>query len=88
MGIIIGITPRLHTKPPSGIITAEPRGHEIKAWLDLHPEVTHFAVLDDDCDMDGVEDHHIKTSLRTGGLCREHIARTLSLLGIPHVPTT
>lgn len=27
------------------------RGHEIKAWLDKHPEVTKYAILDDDGDM-------------------------------------
>jgi len=27
------------------------RGREIKAWLDLHPEVTKYAILDDDSDM-------------------------------------
>jgi hypothetical protein len=27
------------------------RGHEIKAWLDDHIEVTHYAIVDDDCDM-------------------------------------
>lgn len=27
------------------------RGKEIKAWLDAHPEVTRYAILDDDSDM-------------------------------------
>ncbi len=27
------------------------RGDEIKAWLDTHPEVTQYAILDDDNDM-------------------------------------
>lgn len=27
------------------------RGHEIKAWLDDHPEVTNYCIVDDDCDM-------------------------------------
>ena len=27
------------------------RGHEIQAWLDEHPEVTRYAILDDDSDM-------------------------------------
>lgn len=27
------------------------RGNEIKAWLDDHPEVTKYAILDDDSDM-------------------------------------
>ena len=36
------------------------RGQEIREWLDLHPEVTHFVVFDDDTgDMDEVEDHFV-----------------------------
>ncbi len=27
------------------------RGHEIQAWLDAHPEVTHYAIVDDMDDM-------------------------------------
>ena len=27
------------------------RGHEIQEWLDKHPEVTRYAILDDDSDM-------------------------------------
>lgn len=38
---IFDITPNLGTI----------RGEEIKAWLDAHPEVTKYAILDDDSDM-------------------------------------
>ena len=37
------------------------RGEEIKAWLDAHPEATHYAILDDDSDMDVVMDGFFKT---------------------------
>jgi len=33
------------------MITAGVRGHEIQAWLDKHPEVERYAILDDDSDM-------------------------------------
>ena len=33
------------------MITSGVRGHEIQAWLDQHPEVTRYAILDDDSDM-------------------------------------
>lgn len=29
----------------------EPRGKEIKAWLDKHPEISHYVIVDDDSDM-------------------------------------
>lgn len=38
---IDGITPVLHTT----------RGNEIQAWLDNHPEVERYAILDDDTDI-------------------------------------
>ena len=38
---ILGTTPVLHTV----------RGEEIKAWLEAHPDVTRYAILDDDSDM-------------------------------------
>lgn len=28
-----------------------PRGNEIQAWLDAHPDVTQYAIVDDDADM-------------------------------------
>lgn len=32
-------------------LSNESRGKEIQAWLDIHPEVTKYAILDDDTDM-------------------------------------
>jgi hypothetical protein len=40
-GTYVGITGRRRTL----------RGEEIKDWLDIHPEYTNFAILDDDSDM-------------------------------------
>jgi hypothetical protein len=38
-------------KTPTDWRPHQTRGHEIKAWLDNHVEVTHYAIVDDDCDM-------------------------------------
>lgn len=43
----IDVTPRLF----NGIYAPMERGHEIKDWLDRHPEVTRYAILDDNSDM-------------------------------------
>jgi hypothetical protein len=43
---ILGETP-FDIEPPEGFNSAR-RGHEIQAWLDSHPEVTKFIILDDD----------------------------------------
>jgi len=43
------------------------RGKEIKAWLDMHPEVTKYAILDDDSDMLPEQlPNFFKTSWKTG----------------------
>lgn len=47
----------------------EVRGNQIKDWLDDHPEVTHYAILDDDEDMLPEQmPHLILTSKRNGFL--------------------
>lgn len=47
---VIGITPWLQQK----------RGLEIQTWLNKHPEVTNFVILDDDDDMDHLSNRLIK----------------------------
>jgi len=54
------------------------RGKEIKLWLAQVP-VDGFVILDDDSDMDGLEDHLVKTSFKTG-LTRKHIEKAKKLL--------
>jgi len=42
------------------------RGEEIRDWLKRHPEVTHYAVLDDDSDMDVVYENYFQTDSYDG----------------------
>jgi len=43
------------------------RGHEIQDWLDRHPEVTNYVIIDDDSDMlDSQKDHFVHTSFLHG----------------------
>lgn len=43
------------------------RGSEIKEWLDEHPEVTNYVIIDDDNDMlDEQEPHFVQTSWYDG----------------------
>jgi hypothetical protein len=55
------------------------RGHEIQAWLDLHPEVDRFVILDDDNDMLHLDCYLVKTDLSIG-LTQEDAGRALSVL--------
>lgn len=56
-GSIIDITPRFQ---------GEERGHEIQDWLNRHPEVTKFVILDDDADMVHLMPHLVQTDSRNG----------------------
>ncbi len=57
----IDITPQLQRT------ATDPRGIEIKAWLDAHPDVTKYAILDDDSDMLPEQmENFFKTSWQTG----------------------
>jgi Swiss Army Knife RNA repair-like protein len=70
---IVAKTPVLHSSN---------RGEEIRAWLDTHPGVTHFAIIDDDADAGdcGLRDHFVRTTFQRG-LEMAHVDRLLQLLG-------
>lgn len=55
------------------------RGHEIQRWLSEHPEVTSFAILDDDTDMAHLYDRLVLTDCEDG-LQAEHVERLVVLL--------
>jgi HAD domain in Swiss Army Knife RNA repair proteins len=71
---------RVKTATPPKSERLEQRGDQIRDWLDEHPEVDSFIVLDDDSDMDLVRDRHIKTSFHEGGLQPEHVERAIAML--------
>ena len=75
---VIDITPTdLHRNKELDHI---PRGLEIRTWLDAHPEVTSFVVLDDDNDMEEVWDHFIQTDSDLG-ITQENVDQAVRILG-------
>ena len=57
------------------------REEEIKAWLDVHPEVTAFAVLDDRVlSADFLDGHFVKTANYRDGLDEAAAAKAIALL--------
>lgn len=56
---VIGVTP---------ISKNRRRGDEIHTWLELHPDVTGFIILDDDSDMDPYLDKLVKCNPNVGFL--------------------
>lgn len=89
-GRIIGTTPQLFEDLPVPPLAnghqpykRAPRGREIRAWLsEFDGDVTGFVVLDDDCDMEGVEDHfvHVDGYL---GLTRDDVREAQRILREP-----
>ncbi len=67
---IVGVTPDLHGRQ---------RGHEIQSWLDEHPDVEAFAIVDDNSDMAHLLPHLVQTSFDTG-LQDEHVERVVQML--------
>lgn len=60
---------------------AEIRGVQIAEWLQAHPEVDTYVILDDDSDMlDEQKERFVKTNFREGFLF-EHYMRLTHLLG-------
>ena len=56
------------------------RGAEIKAWLDNHPEVEKFVILDDDeLQIEEYLHYHVKTTFKYG-LTREKAAEAIKIL--------
>lgn len=64
---ILGITPVLWKN-------GEVRGDEIQAWLNEHPDVSRFAIVDDDSDMAHLQSHLFKTTWEKG-LQFEHVSK-------------
>lgn len=48
---VIDVTPAFRWVKHKQELGESTRGHEIEDWLERHPEVTHYAIIDDDSDM-------------------------------------
>lgn len=61
------------------------RGTAIKKWLDKHPHVQKWIVLDDEIFVDyiecGIIPHLVQTNFYAGGLSLSHVEKSISLLG-------
>jgi len=65
--LLLDQTPSLGLTPEERVGAHTHRGREIQAWLDEHPEVTKYAILDDDSDMlESQQPNFFKTSWQTG----------------------
>lgn len=78
---VIGRTPSGGSgSTPGGILVSAPeRGHEIQMWLDDHPEVQRFVILDDSTDMAHLSDRLVRTTWQDG-LQDEHVEQAIEML--------
>lgn len=67
-------------KLQGSLYIGERRGHEIKHWLDAHPEVGSYAIVDDDSDMlPGQMTRFVKTPFQQG-IEAHHVERLCEVL--------
>ena len=59
------------------------RGYEIQEWLDAHPEVTNYVILDDDSDMLDSQLHNFIHVSNVNGFRLKHYCKCLRLFGQP-----
>lgn len=71
---VIGITP-----------LASSREEEIKIYLDSHPEIENYCILDDDYEMESLKEHLVKlpSQMETGqnGFTQEYLDEAINVLG-------
>ena len=83
-----GLTCGLHAdwRTPDRARACDVRGREIQRWLDAHPEITEYVILDDDSDM---LEHQLTrlvcTDSHDGMMMRHHI-KCLELFGCSALP--
>lgn len=76
VGEVIDVTPSLWRTPEG---TRLFRGDEVQAWLAEHPEVSSFAILDDESDLAPLMHRLVKTSMERG-LQAHHVDQVCALL--------
>ncbi len=81
-GTVVGKTPDHSWQPgdASNLWASRSRGSEIQAWLDAHPGVEAFVILDDDADMAHLMDKLVQTDFERG-LTDAHVERAVAMLG-------
>ena len=71
---VVGITPQ-----------GGSREEEIKMYIDNHPEISNYCILDDDYDMESLKEHLVKlpTQMNDGqkGFTQEYLDKAISILG-------
>lgn len=65
---VIGMTPDLSrvSLATQTMYVAVARGKEIRTWIEKRKSEIEFVILDDDSDMDGLSDRHVKTNFKVG----------------------
>ncbi len=84
--VVIGRTRSAQDTKEGLLYKSEPRGHQIKDWLAEHPEVTSWAVVDDDSDMDRIPPlRFVQTNFELG-LQGKHADLLIKVLNTPVIP--
>lgn len=64
---IIGVTSRLYIKKENGSWDHLDRGYEIQKYIDEHPNISNYVIIDDDSDMlESQMENFLQTDFKTG----------------------
>lgn len=74
-----GFVGELMDKTPPNFGMTE-RGDIIQLWLDEHPFVEEFVVIDDDTDMTAIPDENFINTDTTVGITNEHVEEAIDIL--------
>lgn len=78
--LFLDITPD-HAQPqPNGLWLSDERGAEIQAWLDAHPEVTNYVIIDDNSDMLPIQMNNFVKVNQWYGLTMEDAEKAIKIL--------
>ena len=81
-GEIIGVTPidRRRTNDTLSFKERAERGHEIKSYLEKHPEITNYVIIDDDDDVLPEQEEHFVQTWHQYGLTNAVAEKCIEIL--------
>lgn len=84
VGVTTDVAKLIDSGPLAGLLwEAAERGHEIQEYLDTHPEITHYVILDDHADMLVTQQAHFVQTKASEGFTWVARKNALRALDIP-----
>ena len=84
VGVTTDVAKLIDSGPLAGLLwEAAERGHEVQEYLNSHPEITHYVILDDHSDMLATQQPHFVQTKASEGFTWEDCKNALRVLDTP-----